>query len=831
MILKQLLKLLVASSALALSACGGGSSTDTVEPPKANVLPTVAVESITANENTAITLTATASDSDGTISRYLWTQTEGVTIELTNVDTATVSFTAPSIGSDTDSIQLKLIVTDNDGGTVETAATVTINNVVPSVVIATVDVDEKTTVLIAATIDGQGDDIDTYLWTQTSGINAELTNTESATVTLTSPEISADEVITLSLTVTDIDGDITTTTSTINVKQLTIPLTITGLATDLPISNGNISVQVAGQEITIDVTTDENGVYSVDLLLDDSEADAFISIVARGVAEQANAGLISLLGTAEQLSAWAGDDNLLTESENFSVNITNISTAQYGLVKLANNGEDISSDEQLELLSQSLNFDEVIMLATAIKVVIDKAADIPNLVLPDGITDTLALVENMDAAQSFVQTVRNTAVYLEAQEEMYQDENLFDTSSTWNLPEIYYFLPQGSKNNGITFRFESNGDTGQGDSQGNHYTWQKTAGVITATVTDPKIDVNFEILNGFQVEVNFSDINYRFKRLYSGNKSDTLLLTTTRLTHYPNGEFDDEIKTSSSTAVAIKSSAIIALENFDSGIAYLPYRAYIADNGTNISIRAEEFHLNSDGTGHATVNNFDFNWQINNGALEINVPTENPDDTFVVRWTQLTDNMSTDQFAYETIENGIIIDSKDELNEGVILTTPLIWQSNAVVGIYSANNEVLDNPLEKSWYELRENGEADKKDSRDRNYDGIITENEITIRNRGSWQINNDGSLTITNVVSGVPGVQGCRYVETEGCTLYSELTWRLISQKGSNYGIFLKRDYKYSNFDWGVELGDDIFYTNVTMYKLDAIPVNIIANQSSELQ
>ena len=123
------------------------------------------------------------------------------------------------------------------------------------------------------------------------------------------------------------------------------------------------------------------------------EVNAFISIEARGVGEQSTAGLISLLGTAGQLSKQAGEDGELTSDESFAVNVTNVTTAQYALAKLANNGEDFTSDEQLAEISEKLNYDEVMTLATAIKVAIDKAVDNADLALPDGIPDTLALVE------------------------------------------------------------------------------------------------------------------------------------------------------------------------------------------------------------------------------------------------------------------------------------------------------------------------------------------------------------------------------------------------------------------------------------------------------
>lgn len=69
----------------------------------------------TTDEQTLITLDATASSDDGSIVSYSWTQTAGSpTIALANAGTATPSFTGPNIGSDT-TFTFFVIVTDDQG--------------------------------------------------------------------------------------------------------------------------------------------------------------------------------------------------------------------------------------------------------------------------------------------------------------------------------------------------------------------------------------------------------------------------------------------------------------------------------------------------------------------------------------------------------------------------------------------------------------------------------------------------------------------------------------------------------------------------------------------
>ena len=91
-----------------------------------NVLPTVTAAFESAAEKSDVTLTATAADADGEVVTYSWVQTSGDPVTLTGADTATLSFTAPSVTEDTE-LGFSLTVTDDDeeAATVEGVVTVT----------------------------------------------------------------------------------------------------------------------------------------------------------------------------------------------------------------------------------------------------------------------------------------------------------------------------------------------------------------------------------------------------------------------------------------------------------------------------------------------------------------------------------------------------------------------------------------------------------------------------------------------------------------------------------------------------------------------------------
>ncbi|MFV8781655.1 PKD domain-containing protein [Microbulbifer sp. SA54] len=116
-------------SSLLLTACGGGGGGGDEggnEPPEpTNQAPSVTVAAISIREGESATLKATASDSDGTIASYAWTQKSGVSLGLSGVATDTVSITAPAVAGDASAV-LAITVTDDDGAVTTKDVTVSI---------------------------------------------------------------------------------------------------------------------------------------------------------------------------------------------------------------------------------------------------------------------------------------------------------------------------------------------------------------------------------------------------------------------------------------------------------------------------------------------------------------------------------------------------------------------------------------------------------------------------------------------------------------------------------------------------------------------------------
>ncbi len=231
----------------------GAQDTDTVDividtfnlPPIANAGPDQAVTGLT-----PVNLDGTgSSDPDGGVSAYAWTQTAGPGVTLINGDTATPSFTAPSVTM-AETLTFRLAVTDNDPLNPKRSADTVDITVEPPNAPPTADAgpDQSVTERSAVSLDGTGSTdtdgtIASYAWTQTAGASVTLTNADTAAPAFTAPGVdAAGETLTFELTVIDDDGDANTDPVDIVVNNdpaLTTPPTAVAGA-DQVVSAGDI---------------------------------------------------------------------------------------------------------------------------------------------------------------------------------------------------------------------------------------------------------------------------------------------------------------------------------------------------------------------------------------------------------------------------------------------------------------------------------------------------------------------------------------------------------------------------------------------------------------
>ena len=164
-------------------------------------------------EKTTITLDGSGSyDDDGEIVSYLWTQTGGNTVTLSNITALKPTFTAPNISSST-TLTFRLRVIDNDGLQDTDTCIITVSGYNESPVASAgpdQTVNEGETVILDGSNSSDPDDGDSiayYKWQQISGDSVTLSSTTAMKPTFIAPDVGKDgAALTFKLTVTDTGG-------------------------------------------------------------------------------------------------------------------------------------------------------------------------------------------------------------------------------------------------------------------------------------------------------------------------------------------------------------------------------------------------------------------------------------------------------------------------------------------------------------------------------------------------------------------------------------------------------------------------------------------------
>jgi hypothetical protein len=181
------------------------------------------------SEGDVVTLDGSnSSDPDGTIATYLWTQTGGPSVVLSDPSASQPTFTAPVVGLGGATLSFTLTVTDVPGlQASDTCIVNIINGNVPPTANGGPDqtVDEGVTVTLDGSNSSDPDDgIASYQWVQTNGPPVNLSSTTAVQPTFTAPDVGPSGAsLTFQLTVTDNAGLQSNDTCIVTVSWVNLP--------------------------------------------------------------------------------------------------------------------------------------------------------------------------------------------------------------------------------------------------------------------------------------------------------------------------------------------------------------------------------------------------------------------------------------------------------------------------------------------------------------------------------------------------------------------------------------------------------------------------------
>jgi Putative Ig domain/REJ domain/PKD domain len=175
---------------------------------------------------------------------FLWTQTGGTGVVLSDPTAASPTFTAPQIGGGDPNafvdLAFHLVVSDGCGGSGASDSTVHVANIphAPTASAAGPATANEGGVIVvldgSASSDPDNDPL-TYVWTQVDGPSVTLNNATSAMASFTTPWVSANTTFKFQLTVSDPYGGSSSAYVTVTVLNINTPPTLVNPRADVPV--------------------------------------------------------------------------------------------------------------------------------------------------------------------------------------------------------------------------------------------------------------------------------------------------------------------------------------------------------------------------------------------------------------------------------------------------------------------------------------------------------------------------------------------------------------------------------------------------------------------
>ncbi len=493
---------------------------------------------------------------------------------------------------------------------------------------------EQTSFKLSAVAGDSDGSIASYSWTSDASFDfAQSGGLTSAEATFQTPDIDADTTVNFTVTVTDNDGATASAKHSVIFKRNVSTVTITGIVTDQPIANAELEINVGSDVFS--VNADPTGRYTIELVVDESASEKLVLVKAKGL-DSTNPGVVfvSQLSSIQALLEQAGEDNTLDSEDNFGVNITNVTTAEYAL--LTRNNEEPQSVEELNAALLNVDADEKILLATLIKIIVDNA----DYVLPEGVENTLDLVSDEDTAKSFEDEVneKDPDLIEETKEEIKKDENLVSDSDEPIVGDFIVNSPRYYNNDAYHLVLASDGTGELNANTSSTLTMSKESGVYTLALANSVVTYTDEYNDGnesYIAQTKLTDISFQVLAENEVFRTIEVTQTTQRTLDYQNGS-EPVVEPSSTrtyTTNLIDKTKTIALNT-----AELTENTWILDlrdndyDSASSDDEPETLRFYADGTGDVTGESSEvFSWVLNDTKLSISYD-ENGETGLIEFW-------------------------------------------------------------------------------------------------------------------------------------------------------------------------------------------------------
>jgi hypothetical protein len=469
-------------------------------------------------------------------------------------------------------------------------------------------------------------------------------------------------------------------------------LTLTGVVTDAPIANAVVTATLGGQTFT--ATADANGNYSVEVAIEESATGGFITLTAKGAGSQSYVEFTSLVGAFDALKTQAGSDSILSNSENFATQITNVSTALAVLLQQANGGQPVNSQTLIATLSPTLNGQQLLELATAIKLLVDEADDYP---LPSGQTSLHALLTNTTAREQLVADVyeQDPATFNNTSNTIVADSTLTQPITAATLPatltaatlndldvETYAGLDRAVS---YTFNTDGTGTASTGTWHRNT-TWSISGGSVQIAYEHDVFQLGAEPVICPQVDGDYGVVEYPFWYTLEGATltllhGGVLATTETRLFANPGcGVPDTKVVTVARNIFENDDFQAIDIEELRGSTRTLwVYDETVEDpdypDDATVSIVPDVAELRADGTGSTLTFGKQFTWSLDTSGRVVNVTF---DDGVTAKFRSMRDlnDFATDVIYEFTLPTGRRVDARPSLQ----VDTQLAFTTENVIG-------------------------------------------------------------------------------------------------------------------------------------------------------